>query len=413
MSSLTLTPITPRGLPLSQSYGPFNVMDPAYGAKGDGSTDDTSAIQAAITAAGAAGHAGGVGCEVIFPQGRFMISSTLTIPANVTLRGMGRGAVSLSTNPPTIIHATASMAAPLITGSVSGVSIRDIALYGSNLSGSKGIYWTGGHDLRVNNVTFTNFGDQAVHVTAGTSFRFEDCFAQASLSVRTGRSSYVGVFDLACTDTVVSGCEIGSSSTANDTGNGYICAIAVRGDASFIGPGNQFEESETGVYVDSGITSGVGVTFVQCRADNNQCHGWFIQGSFCYFVACWAWLNSKSDGNSFDGFNVSGGNGNTFVGCRTGNFTSQPKHRYGFRDANQDNLYDGSCRSLNTNLGTFSIIGGVGIGAHPSSTLWGAGSPESVVSAQPGAVYRRTDGGAGTTLYVKESGTDTTGWVAK
>lgn len=43
----------------------------------------------------------------------------------------------------------------------------------------------------------------------------------------------------------------------------------------------------------------------------------------------------------------------------------------------------------------------------------GAGSPEGAVSANVGALYSRTDGGAGTTLYVKESGSGNTGWVAK
>ena len=42
-----------------------------------------------------------------------------------------------------------------------------------------------------------------------------------------------------------------------------------------------------------------------------------------------------------------------------------------------------------------------------------AGSPEGVVSAPVGRVYTRSDGGAGTTLYVKESGTGNTGWVGK
>jgi hypothetical protein len=42
-----------------------------------------------------------------------------------------------------------------------------------------------------------------------------------------------------------------------------------------------------------------------------------------------------------------------------------------------------------------------------------AGSPEGSFSANVGSVYTRTDGGAGTTLYVKESGTGNTGWVAK
>lgn len=43
----------------------------------------------------------------------------------------------------------------------------------------------------------------------------------------------------------------------------------------------------------------------------------------------------------------------------------------------------------------------------------GSGSPESVVTASVGSTYRRTDGGAGTSFYVKESGSGNTGWVAK
>ncbi|MMZ49671.1 hypothetical protein D1872_113750 [compost metagenome] len=44
----------------------------------------------------------------------------------------------------------------------------------------------------------------------------------------------------------------------------------------------------------------------------------------------------------------------------------------------------------------------------------GAGSPEGVVSAPVGAIYQRTDGGANTTLYVKQSNAGgNTGWVAK
>ena len=48
------------------------------------------------------------------------------------------------------------------------------------------------------------------------------------------------------------------------------------------------------------------------------------------------------------------------------------------------------------------------------SIRWRTGSPEGVVTASPGAIVLRDDGGAGTTLYVKESGVGTnTGWVAK
>ena len=45
---------------------------------------------------------------------------------------------------------------------------------------------------------------------------------------------------------------------------------------------------------------------------------------------------------------------------------------------------------------------------------WGGfGSPETVVTAPIGSTYRRLDGGAGTSSYIKESGTGNTGWVAK
>ncbi|HGG04721.1 MAG TPA: hypothetical protein ENK28_04630 [Aliiroseovarius sp.] len=44
---------------------------------------------------------------------------------------------------------------------------------------------------------------------------------------------------------------------------------------------------------------------------------------------------------------------------------------------------------------------------------YGAGSPEGLLAANPGSTFQRTDGGAGTCFYVKESGTGTTGWVAK
>jgi hypothetical protein len=43
----------------------------------------------------------------------------------------------------------------------------------------------------------------------------------------------------------------------------------------------------------------------------------------------------------------------------------------------------------------------------------GNGSPENVVIAPVSHLYLRADGGAGTTLYVKESGTGNTGWVGK
>jgi hypothetical protein len=43
----------------------------------------------------------------------------------------------------------------------------------------------------------------------------------------------------------------------------------------------------------------------------------------------------------------------------------------------------------------------------------GPGSPEGEIAAPLGSTWRRTDPAAGRRFYVKESGIDTTGWIAK
>ena len=43
----------------------------------------------------------------------------------------------------------------------------------------------------------------------------------------------------------------------------------------------------------------------------------------------------------------------------------------------------------------------------------GLGSPEGTMTGPPGSLYLNAAGSAGTSLYVKESGTGNTGWVAK
>lgn len=51
-------------------------------------------------------------------------------------------------------------------------------------------------------------------------------------------------------------------------------------------------------------------------------------------------------------------------------------------------------------------------GAAPA-ILTCTGTPEGVVTAPVGSLALRIDGGAGTSLYVKQSGTGNTGWVGK
>lgn len=94
--------VVARGVLDAESpQGQFNVKH--FGALGNGSTDDTAAINAAIAAAYAAG-----GGEVYFPPGRYRVTSTITITGAVTLRGAGHPAGgasnSAATKASTLIH---------------------------------------------------------------------------------------------------------------------------------------------------------------------------------------------------------------------------------------------------------------------------------------------------------------------
>lgn len=55
----------------------------------------------------------------------------------------------------------------------------------------------------------------------------------------------------------------------------------------------------------------------------------------------------------------------------------------------------------------------VGLNATNQGIYWCTGTPEGSVTAPVGSMALRSDGGAGTTLYVKETGTGNTGWAAK
>jgi hypothetical protein len=61
----------------------------SYGAKGDGVTDDTAAIQAALTA--------GTGRRVLFdkPTANYRVTASLSVPANTTVEGAGPGPIEI------------------------------------------------------------------------------------------------------------------------------------------------------------------------------------------------------------------------------------------------------------------------------------------------------------------------------
>ena len=66
-----------------------------------------------------------------------------------------------------------------------------------------------------------------------------------------------------------------------------------------------------------------------------------------------------------------------------------------------------------TNTGNLVTIGTIKVNNTTSTINSGSGTPEGAVTATIGSTFSRTNGGAGTSFYVKESGTGNTGWIAK
>lgn len=132
----------------------FNVTDPAYGATGDGVTDDTAAIQAAIDAAEAAG-----GGRVVFPDGTYRISDTLIIDSDgVSLEGVGVTASTIDCQD--------------TSGGEDGVRFTDCAWV---KMARLNVRTADGHCIKFAGVTwFQVFNVNARDSATGSGFKFED-----------------------------------------------------------------------------------------------------------------------------------------------------------------------------------------------------------------------------------------------
>lgn len=137
-----------------------------YGAAGDGVTDDTAEINAAVAAAELAG--GGV---VYLPEGTYLISSEILIDDDhVTVCGAGRSATIIkTTGNHSIIRASAAV----------GVTVRDLQVLGDGDAAKtlqRGINFGGVTDGLVHNVWVKNAGyDGILLLNNNTRCSVSDC----------------------------------------------------------------------------------------------------------------------------------------------------------------------------------------------------------------------------------------------
>lgn len=161
LAATTVAPLGKAGAGPNAPLTYFNVKD--YGAKGDGTTNDTTAVQAAMDAATTAG-----GGEVAFPRGTYMVNGLTVNGDNLTLRGVGRTASIIKTR-------TASTAGKLVDASWrKHLTVTDLGFDGSSHATTlSGIYnAAAGFDkyLTVTRCRFANFMPSNTSNTQGAIY---------------------------------------------------------------------------------------------------------------------------------------------------------------------------------------------------------------------------------------------------
>ena len=121
-------------------------------------------------------------------------------------------------------------------------------------------------------------------------------------------------------------------------------------------------------------------------------------------------VNVSTIANTREGIGAdSGANGGIIEGNTIQDGGATIKPLYGINiSSGASNFRIGANNAFGTTRGTHN--------ASTTTTLTGVlvtGTPEGVITGAVGSTVTRTDGGASTTLYVKQSGTGNTGWIAK
>lgn len=333
-----------------------------YGAVGDGVTDDGPAIQSAIDACTAITPNNTRGGIVYVPDGFVCITNqSLELGYGVRLCGSARGASKIKAGSGfpsnTYMVRLGKTADPIVFG----CRVENIALDANGKTGSTCVYSTVANE------------QSGVFNSILTGFRAYGC------NFDTGSS----VVCISATEVYAAGAgaTAGIRFSASGSNEASRCSI-VAGGSSLV--------------TDGILVSGGNVQITSCH----------IEGAV-------------------DAVHYSGSSYGTVIGLTgpsvSGNVTNMVHLGGGSKDV--------CVLSLSRDTATYTLVddytGGKFTDAFircytPYEVIVGrcrilsnSGSPEGVVTGLVGSLFLRSDGGAGTTLYVKQSGSGKTGWVAK
>lgn len=427
----------------------FNVT--TYGAIGDGSTDNTTAVQNAINAAYSAG--GGI---VYVPQGTFVCTGQLSIPGSasagqvpIIIRGASPG-ISMSN---------------IQTSFPTAGSVLDLRYSGSNgkiIALNTGIF--GLQNIRVGCSVTSGETTPIVFLTLPQP-RFEDVvFFGNSTHTTTSCVQDAVVFGGTGTSHVE-----GSTSSPFSGYGGFVrkCGfwsirkhvlcqnwvnnIVIEGNITDRSTCGSAETNSAPYVFDSSATDGSHEVMGNILAFNtielqSYNYGWKLNNNatdnLIFGNGYWdptggtlgiGWLDESTcvrnwirlDGYSHQSFQtitgITAGAGKNMVehlSSQYCTFTNEYKpagwtmYFNGNTNGHQSLAYNATIDGplLSGNLG----VGIQSAGAGQMAGLYaGSGTPNGTVTAAQGSVYFNTAGGSGTSFYVKEAGSGNTGWVGK
>lgn len=421
-------PASPAALAAKVSKGELAVNVKDFGAKGDNSTDDTTAIQAAITYAGK-------GVAVYLPPGRYAYTA-LTLPGASVLQGAGfyadRDGVTTFGDAAyadttkivgTVLRCTATSGNSIthVDPTVhTGGGIRDLAIIGPGSGTTVGVKFGSAAPKAVirplyRNVMVCNFvtGLSLHHVNEGEFYAvsLRGCTKAASFVDDVNSNSWVGLNIQRCTQGVVM--ESGGTCYANTfvgfigqniTSEGFV----VRGFShvwsapyfELVGTGGNMMDfaGASNCHVISPQAQGAGTRTITVGATSNFNRFENVILSTANLTIVNNGTGSYITGNFGAGTTVTGSGGSSHYVDQNGAYHQAPSFL----------ATSGSRPSIqNTNFLARNGTGG-------QTIRQGAGTPEGAVTAPVGSVYFRSDPtDANTVIYVKATGSGNTGWVAK
>ena len=316
------------------------------GAAGNGSTNDTAAIQSLVNALSTDG--GGI---ILLPPGEYVIGG-LTLKDDVQLASFaGAFGYQASNKGGVIFRAPTGFTGTMVTSAASRCGIQGVTFIGGGTA-LRGIDHTAGAWASYKVLNLGGFTGPSMRI-AGVAHTVEDVLAYNSWSAAP--TTTAGVIEVRGTDHYLHRVESSGSQSVLTSGSLYKAGIHIEGT-------NCFVSNCVGEFADIGIrVSGNTNRFTGTRADRNFGHGWHVIGAANLFSACHAVQNSKAATNTYDGFLIEAAYGNSFAACEAVIPGGSPQvHKYGFEDKsnNADPAFRTKfygCESIGDGSGPFQV----------------------------------------------------------